>query len=290
MSRLRIVHTTGFRYAGEVAASYNEARMLPQTSGPQLVLEAHLDIQPQASVLTYQDYWGTRVSAFELLAPHDHLTLTATSLVEVQERPRPAVELGWEEIAALADRQVSLMQQLEQTDRTRPDPEVVHLAREAAEGASPGVAAERICRALGERIDYVPGATSVHSRAVDAWRTGAGVCQDIAHIAIGALRAVGIPARYVSGYLHPDVDAPVGVPVVGESHAWVEWFTGDWVGFDPTNHKPAGSSHVVVGRGRDYDDVPPLRGVYAGPFAAEQFVSVEITLMNSSARGGAAGR
>jgi transglutaminase-like putative cysteine protease len=277
MSRLQIVHTTGFHYAGAVAASYNEARMLPQTSGPQLVLEARLNIEPHATVLTYQDYWGTKVSAFEVLAPHDRLQLTATSLVEVQEHPYKPGALDWAELTALAGRQVSIQQQLEQTDRTRPAAEVRDLARDLAEGVAPGEAAEQICRAVGSRVNYVPGATSVFTRAEDAWQAGAGVCQDMAHIAIGALRAVGIPARYVSGYLHPDTQAPVGTAVEGESHAWVEWFTGDWVGFDPTNAKPAGADHVVVGCGRDYDDVPPLRGVYAGPFAADQFVNVRIT-------------
>ena len=104
-----------------------------------------------------------------------------------------------------------------------------------------------------------------------------GVCQDIAHVALGALRSVGIPARYVSGYLHPDAGAAVGETVIGESHAWVEWFAGEWRGYDPTNLAEVGELHVLVGRGRDYSDVPPLRGVYAGPGASELFVSVEVT-------------
>ena len=104
-----------------------------------------------------------------------------------------------------------------------------------------------------------------------------GVCQDIAHITLGALREVGIPARYVSGYLHPKSEAEVGVAVAGESHAWVEWFAGDWQGFDPTNNVEIGDRHVLVGRGRDYSDVPPLRGVYAGPFKSHLHVKVTIT-------------
>jgi transglutaminase-like putative cysteine protease len=105
-----------------------------------------------------------------------------------------------------------------------------------------------------------------------------GVCQDITHLALGALRSVGIPARYVSGYLHPRPNAAIGETVGGESHAWVEWFCGDdWRGFDPTNGIDIGDRHVLVGRGRDYNDVPPLRGVYAGPFGSTLFVTVEIT-------------
>ena len=104
-----------------------------------------------------------------------------------------------------------------------------------------------------------------------------GVCQDITHITLGALREVGIPARYVSGYLHPSIHPEVGVGVTGESHAWVEWFTGDWEGFDPTNRVEIGDRHVLVGRGRDYNDVPPLRGVYAGPYKSDLHVQVAIT-------------
>jgi transglutaminase-like putative cysteine protease len=103
------------------------------------------------------------------------------------------------------------------------------------------------------------------------------VCQDIAHVAIGALRAAGIPARYVSGYLHPSEDPAIGETVVGESHAWVEWFCGSWHGFDPTNLLEIGERHVQVGRGRDYSDVAPLRGIYAGPNGSRLFVEVEIT-------------
>jgi transglutaminase-like putative cysteine protease len=88
---------------------------------------------------------------------------------------------------------------------------------------------------------------------------------------------VGIPARYVSGYLHPQPDAAIGQTVAGESHAWVEWFCGDWRGFDPTNLIDIGDRHVTVGRGRDYNDVSPLRGVYAGPYGSKLFVTVEIT-------------
>jgi transglutaminase-like putative cysteine protease len=81
----------------------------------------------------------------------------------------------------------------------------------------------------------------------------------------------------VSGYLHPQPDAEVGVPVTGESHAWVEWFSGGWQGFDPTNNAEIGDRHVLVGRGRDYNDIPPLRGVYAGPFKSNLHVKVTIT-------------
>jgi transglutaminase-like putative cysteine protease len=121
------------------------------------------------------------------------------------------------------------------------------------------------------------GVTGVRTSAQEAWQDGRGVCQDFAHIALGALRALGVPARYVSGYLHPDPAAPVGRTVTGQSHAWVEWWAGDWYGFDPTNGKVAGLDHVVVATGRDYGDVSPFRGVISGGAGSRMDVRVELT-------------
>lgn len=277
MSRLRITHTTGFNYGDDVTASYNEARMLPRTSDGQLVLFANLEIQPNALNNNYVDYWGTRVSSFEILTPHSDLSLTATSLVEVRPREHFERNLGWKELGELIERATANVEQLAQTPLTEPPDGVLELARDLVASKEPCDAALAICTAIGERIAYVPGATEVHTTASEAWEQKKGVCQDITHLAIGALRSVGIPARYVSGYLHPDPDAPLGETVIGESHAWVEWFCGDWRGFDPTNLIDIGDRHVSVGRGRDYNDVAPLRGVYAGQHASTLFVTVEIT-------------
>jgi transglutaminase-like putative cysteine protease len=126
-------------------------------------------------------------------------------------------------------------------------------------------------------VEYVPGSTGVQTSAQEAWTLRKGVCQDIAQLTVGLLRQRGIPARYVSGYLHPKREAEIGQTVEGQSHAWVEWWCGDWVGYDPTNGVPVGPQHVVVARGRDYEDVPPLKGVYHGPPSSHLGVSVEIT-------------
>lgn len=278
MKRLRIKHSTGFHYDGEVTASYNEARMLPASADGQLVLYSNLEILPVTNSHSYVDYWGTRVSSFEILAPHRELSLTATSLVEVRDRVHPEHRLEWTALADEIETATEYVEQLGQTNRTRPPAEVVELARSiVAAEQSPCDAALAICRAIGERIEYLPGSTTVTTTAAEAWEHRRGVCQDITHLALGALRAVGIPARYVSGYLHPKPDAEIGVTVAGESHAWVEYFCGHWQGYDPTNLIEIGDRHVTVGRGRDYGDVAPLRGVYAGPYGSRLFVTVEIT-------------
>ncbi len=278
MNRLRIRHETGFHYDGEVTASYNEARMLPVSADGQLVLYSNLEILPISSHHSYVDYWGTRVSSFEILSPHRELSIAATSLVEVRAREHPEHRLTWDVLADEIETATQYVEQLGQTWLTQPPQELADLAGKlVADAADPCDAAITIARAVGEHIEYMPGSTSVYTTAAEAWEKKKGVCQDITHLAVGALRAAGIPARYVSGYLHPNPDAAIGETVAGESHAWVEWFCGDWHGFDPTNLIDIGDRHVAVGRGRDYNDVAPLRGVYAGPYASKLFVTVEIT-------------
>ncbi|ALJ18916.1 transglutaminase family protein [Microbacterium sp. No. 7] len=278
MKRLRIEHATGFTYQGEVGASYNEARMLPSSTDSQFVLTSQLDIDPATHVNQFVDYFGTRVASFDVLARHESLSITARSLVEVRPRPLELFASTWDRLAREAERLVSTVEMLTQSPRTAPHAEVAEIATAiAAQHDDPGHAAVAIATAIGEAVAYVPGVTEVHSTAAEAWVTRKGVCQDITHITIGALRHVGIPARYVSGYLHPNANAEIGVAVKGESHAWVEWFTGAWQGFDATNGAEIGDRHVLVGRGRDYGDVPPLRGVYAGPHKGHVHVQVTIT-------------
>lgn len=278
MKRLRIEHVTGFSYPVDVSASYNEARMLPGTTDSQFVLNSSIDIDPAATVHSYVDYFGTRVSTFDVLSPHSQLRITARSLVEVRPRPIEHTGITWDRLAVEAERQLGTVEQLPQSRRTASHPEVAEVAASiASRHDDPGRAARDICIAIGDAVEYVQGVTGVHSTAAEAWQARKGVCQDMAHIAIGALRSVGIPARYVSGYLHPQADPELGAVVSGESHAWVEWFAGGWQGFDPTNGLEIGDRHVLVGRGRDYNDVPPLRGVYAGSHTSELHVQITIT-------------
>ncbi len=278
MSRLRIVHRTGFDYDNPATASYNEVRMLPQTGDEQWVLQAALEIRPAAAQHSYQDYWGSRVSTFEVLTPHTELAVTATSVVEVRERADDLSDIDWAALPGLAERNTMFVEFDRQSALTEPPAEVRTLVRQIRkQGLGVRATAREILRAVGTALSYIPGSTGVHSTAADAWAQRAGVCQDFAHLAIGALREAGIPARYVSGYLHPKPDAVIGEMVVGESHAWVEYYAGSWQGYDVTNLIEIGERHVLVARGRDYTDVSPLRGVYAGPSASSLFVTVEIT-------------
>jgi transglutaminase-like putative cysteine protease len=277
---VRIRHKTGIRYDGPVGSSYNEARMAPQTEPRQTTLDARIEVWPPARSQRYSDYWGTQVYAFDLHEPHDSLTVTATSTVDVHASAaatEASDPVGWADLAGeeVRDR---WCEYLLPTPQTALDDELAGWAeRTRAYSTHPYDAARAICAEVSAEVTYLPGATGVGTSATQAWRQRAGVCQDISHLTLGLLRAAGIPARYVSGYLHPEPEAGRGRSVVGQSHAWIEWWLGDWFGFDPTNGVPAGERHIVVGRGRDYADVAPLRGVYSGPPSTGQQVEVKLT-------------
>lgn len=277
MSRLHVVHTTTFRYDHPVVASYNEARITPVSEPGQSVLGSTLEIHPVTWSMEYRDYWGTAVSVFEVLAPHESLEVRAEHRVELA----PVVGghralAGWDVVTSAGTRN-RLAEFLAETPSTAVPAEVVELAQACAVDREPSVAAEAVCLAIRDAMEYVPGSTAVHTPAADAWATRRGVCQDMAHLAVGALRSVGIPARYVSGYFYPGGDEAIGEAIDGESHAWVEWWAGEWTAYDPTNRMPVGEHHVVIGRGRAYEDVTPLRGTYAGAGGQHLEVTVRIT-------------
>lgn len=278
MSRLRIVHRTGFSYELPATASYNEARMLPFNSNEQFVLSAHLQIHPAAAQHGYVDYWGNQVSTFEVLTPHTELSVTATSVIEVRPSLRKATDVNWEDLAEIRTSSTKFVEFTSQTRLTAPSVELLSLAESISSRCrSPLETAQEIAATVHQNIEYTKGVTGVQTTAAHAWENKKGVCQDIAHITLGALRSVGIPARYVSGYLQSKPDAAIGETILGESHAWVEWYSGEWIGYDPTNMLDIAERHVVIARGRDYKDVSPLRGVYAGASASGVFVKVEIT-------------
>ncbi len=274
--RLRIEHKTGYDYAGPVASSYNEARMWPRNETRQAVLDARVEVWPPARTYRYEDYWGTVVTAFDVHAKHESLTVTATSTVETL----PAGDLvgdgsPWSALEGHVDR---YYEYLLPTSRTTVDSALSAIASDVrAAHATPHAAAMAVCEFVRGEVAYVPGSTGVQSDAMHAWTQRSGVCQDISHLTVGLLRAMGLPARYVSGYLHPRPSAGIGESIVGQSHAWVEWWVGRWTAYDPTNGVGVGERHVVVGRGREYGDVPPLKGVYAGPKSTGQGVEVTIT-------------
>ncbi|WP_128379766.1 transglutaminase family protein [Streptomyces cavernae] len=274
--RLRIRHTTHVSYAQAAVSSHNEVRMTPLTLPGQTTLDARVTVHPATATWSYWDYWGTQVTGFDLMEPHEDLTITAVSLVETAPPGPLRKAASWAEVTEQADCS-RLLEYAVPTSRTAVPAELVDLARSAAGGLDPHETAMAVSSLVADRVSYVPGATGVNTRAVEAWEKGAGVCQDIAHLTAGLLRGLGLPTRYVSGYLHPEREAELHRAVAGQSHAWIEYWAGDWTGYDPTNRTRADESHVVVGRGRDYDDVTPHKGIYRGVAGGPPEVTVEFT-------------
>lgn len=281
--RLQIDHHTGFSYEFPVRASYNQARMTPVNGPTQTVWSSRLTIEPQAWSHAGTDYFGTAVTTFEVHEPHERLSVRANAVVDTHvgpddwsgQRRVPDTDLDWESVCSPAVRD-DLAEYLELGDRTRPHPELLEGAR-GCTGEAPRLAALDVCRLVADHVVYSSGATEVNSSAHDVWNGGRGVCQDFSHVTVGALRSIGIPARYVSGYLHPAGDeVRVGEAVEGESHSWLEWWCGEWIPYDPTGMNQVGEHYVRIGHGRDYGDIPPLRGTYAGGTSA-MFVKVTIT-------------
>lgn len=275
--QLRIVHTTGFEYDGKANSSFNEARLTPLTSPGQIVVHNRVEVSPTPWTYTYRDYWGSQVTAFEVLDPHTSLTIVGTATVHTDRTPAGPPVMSWEELRG-AQSSDQLTEYLVLPRRVAPAGDLAVRVRALAESCpTPSDAAAAICALVYDEVEYLSGSTTVDASAADSWERRTGVCQDMAHIVIGALRSVGIPARYVSGYLHPRVDPEVGVIAKGESHAWVEWWDDSWRGYDPTNATEPGDRHVVTATGRDYGDVKPLSGVFSGSGTSRMFVDVQVT-------------
>ncbi|SIS07947.1 transglutaminase family protein [Williamsia sterculiae] len=274
--RLRVVHDTGFAYNAPVTSSYNEARLTPRSDNRQNVIVNRVETIPATRSYRYTDYWGTAVTAFDLHAPHEELEVSGSSVVETDTGPGDIEHVGWEAFGdpRIVDRFDEMLTNTEYVPRSR---QLASVAKRLAKGLSPDEAVIAVCRYVHEEMQYVPGTTGVHSSAIDAWKERSGVCQDYAHLTLLMLRSLGIPARYVSGYLHPNRDAVINETVEGQSHAWIDAWTGAWWGYDPTNDIPINEQHVSVGIGRDYSDVPPLKGIYTGGGATDLDVLVEIT-------------
>jgi transglutaminase-like putative cysteine protease len=276
MWRLRVVHSTGYAYKSPVTASFNEARLTPRSDSRQNVILNRVETVPATRSYRYVDYWGTAVTAFDLHAPHTELEVTSSSVVETGRGDMPADGATWDDLrsAAVIDRFDDVLSPTAYAPASR---RIQAVGKRIAKYNDPQQAVTAAANWVHSELEYVPGTTGVHSSGLDAHREGKGVCQDFAHLSLILLRSMGIPARYVSGYLHPNKKAKVGDTIDGQSHAWVQAWTGGWWNYDPTNDADINEQYISVGVGRDYADVSPLKGIYSGEGSTDLDVVVEIT-------------
>ena len=334
--RLGISYRMHFRYLEAVTESQNEVRVRPRDNGCQRVLSYRLTSRPHVKVLGVLDYWGTTVEHLGIRIPHTELALLAEATVETDPRPTPteAAAVGTQ---ADADFRFAHLEFLAQSQHVHWDSGDAVERRAASAVAGASSVQEMVAAVVAdvrETLVYQQGVTDIGITLAELLSGGAGVCQDFAHLATGMLRSVGVPTRYVSGYLFAADETSPGETSPGETspgetspgetspgetspgetspgetspdagtadvvsvqtHAWIEaavpgW---GWWALDPTNGGEVGERHVVIGCGRDYGDVPPVRGAFIGSGTAQ--VDAEVVIgrqvdVQPSVAAGAPGR
>lgn len=311
---LRVDHETRYDYEDDVEVAHHLAYLRPRQTPWQRVRDWRLEIDPlpddvraiearpsaatpaaqPAGARLSADAWGNWRACFSHATVHSHLFVRSTFVAELLPPPAldPAGSPPWERVAGTMGYRPGAPAEpaAEFALPTRLAPRDQALAAFAREAFPPGRPIADGAVALMHRIhrgfEYAPASTSVNTLATESLALRRGVCQDFAHVMIGAMRSIGLAARYVSGYLltHP----PAGQPrLVGAdaTHAWVEaWCPRNgWIALDPTNGVPCGQDHVTVAWGRDYSDVAPLRGVIRGGGKVEPRVAVTVAPIDEPA-------
>jgi transglutaminase-like putative cysteine protease len=275
-----IRYLTEYHYDAPVTDNLNALRVKPATTATQRVDDFGVRVVPESRLHQHLDYYGTTVIEFGVSRPHDHLSIDVRARVKTSapEQPPAAPWSGLEEAEYPAAGGEFLLADSGEPDALALD-ELVGLSR----AETPLATVRRIAELIPDRFEYRAGVTYVGSTVADLLEAGAGVCQDFAHLALLLLRRHGIAARYVSGYLFapPEGEGRADSAEV-DTHAWVEALLpagGEpaWVAADPTNRALAGERHVKIGHGRNYGDVPPIKGVFRGAADAELSASVKMT-------------
>ncbi len=281
--KLHVLHRTRYTYGAPVRESFNEARLKPTDGGGQVCHSHLLKVVPPTRLSHYLDFYLNVVHLFELPQQHKELLVESTATVTTPDVPAlaadarntPLAEMG---VCAQQERCYDFLQS---STYVSSNADLWKLALDATAGrADAWQAAQGIMGHVHREFEYQPDTTHSHTHVDDVLKLRAGVCQDFAHVMLGMCRALKIPARYVSGYLYNGpADELKGAQA---SHAWVEVYlpgTG-WHGLDPTNDRLADGHYVKVAVGRDYADVPPVKGTYRGTGKRTLDVEVLVTRLD----------
>jgi len=285
--KYRVQHITRYSYTDPVQLCRNEAFLLPRQTAYQQCLNSRLEIDPQATDIHERvDFFGNRVNHFAVQNPHEELTISALSEIDVAFNPddyQRAAAIAWEEARVCCHR-------LDETLNCAPflcESPLIACSRALAAYAMPSFttgrsiseATEDLMQRIYHDFTYDAEFTDISTPLPEVLQHRRGVCQDFAHVAIGCLRSIGLAARYVSGYIET-VPPPGQERLVGAdaSHAWFAVYvpTIGWLDFDPTNNQKPHEQHITVAWGRDFSDVSPLKGVALGGGHHQVHVSVDV--------------
>ena len=274
--KYQVIHETRYRYSQPVTLCHNEAHLRPRTWGRQRCVDSRLRIEPAPAIVHERaDFFGNSVTYFAVQEPHDALVVTATSRIELEATPPPdlAASVPWDTVAMrlpqdLSSPVIEARQFVLDSPMVTTSPELAAFATPSFPAGRPLLAAvQDLSQRIHREFIYDPAFSTIATPLSEVLTLRRGVCQDFAHLAIGCLRSLGLPARYVSGYLQ-SVPPPRQPRLVGAdtSHAWFASFDPEagWIDFDPTNDQVANDQHVTTAWGRDYADVTPLKGVLFG--------------------------
>ncbi|NTU54239.1 MAG: transglutaminase family protein [Chlorobiaceae bacterium] len=273
---LKVEHSTVFEYEEPIYETATEVRLHPASdTGSQRCASFSLQLTPPATVFEYTDFYGNKVHHFNILQSHRQVRIEATSVIETFTRAANGL---------YEEDEILLLDFLAESRYVHFDPSIRALANTFTSIEDTYQKALEICRQINHSFRYEPGVTDVHSTSAVVMALGRGVCQDFAHIMLAVCRLVNLPARYVSGYLFGGGSTPEGRDEA--SHAWCEVWCGSekgWTGFDPT-HKTllVDDRYIKIGTGRDYGDVPPVRGTYKGTSSEKLSVSVRVNSLENT--------
>jgi transglutaminase-like putative cysteine protease len=285
----QITHTTEYEYHHSVSICHNVAKLLLRDTNNQLCKKTVVKISPQPEIINeYKDFFGNKVMYFAIQQEHKHLKVTVLSQVEKKKESNNTLGFftttPWEEIKHQilepGDDNFDARQFISETDITKTTEDILqYTLKSFTAKRSMLYATQELMQRIHTDFEFKPGFTTVATPLKDVMKQRKGVCQDFAHLAIACIRSIGLPARYVSGYI--ETVAPEGkekLVGVDASHAWFAVYIpgAGWLDFDPTNNIIPSEQHITIGWGRDYTDITPLKGVILSSGPHQLHVSVDV--------------
>jgi transglutaminase-like putative cysteine protease len=277
-------HTTTYLYSDPVSICHTQVHLTPRACPHQRLISHELSVVPEpAFVTSRRDYFGNEVTIFSVQEAHETLSITARNEIELmpEEPPAGALTPAWEEVLRelREGRSEEIFRASEFTFRSpfvKPGHDCAAYGRESFTPGRPILeAGMNLCHRIYRDFKYDPRATTISTPVEEVLKKRSGVCQDFAHLMISCARSLGLPARYISGYLRSNAKTLGGEA----SHAWCSLFCPEfgWLEFDPTNDVMPAGNHVTIAHGRDYSDVAPVMGVALG--GGEQLINVSVQVL-----------